>query len=79
MTPAAFTRQFCPVVLLQHAGLAVAGLGLLLGGCAEETRAAAAGPMPVTVLEMQPQNVPARIEVMAQAEEGARRRKRARG
>lgn len=71
MTPAAFTRQFLSRRPATR-WLAVAGLGLLLGGCAEEKPAPPPpGPMPVTVLEMQPQNVPARIEVMAQAE-GAR-------
>lgn len=45
----------------------------LLAGCSDNKGAAppAMGPMPVTVLEMQPQRVPSSIEIMAQTE-GAR-------
>lgn len=44
----------------------------LLAGCSDGKPAAPAmGPMPVTVLDMQPQTVPSSIEVMAQTE-GAR-------
>ncbi len=45
----------------------------LLAGCSDSKPAGAPpmGPMPVTVLEMQPQKVPSSIEVMAQTE-GAR-------
>jgi len=44
----------------------------LLVGCSDNKSAPPAmGPLPVTVLEMQPQSVPSSIEVMAQAE-GAR-------
>ena len=55
-------------------GLSFAALSLALAvaGCSGEKPAAPAmGPMPVTVLDMQPQRVPASIEVMAQTE-GAR-------
>lgn len=47
--------------------------GLLLAACSDKTAPAAPamGPMPVTVLDMQPQSVPTSIEVMAQTE-GAR-------
>lgn len=45
---------------------------LLLAGCSGEKPAAPAmGPLPVTVLDMQPQRVPTSVEVMAQTE-GAR-------
>lgn len=44
----------------------------LLAGCSDKPPAAPAmGPMPVTVLEVQPQRVPSSVEVMAQTE-GAR-------
>jgi len=45
----------------------------LLVGCSDNKSAAppAMGPMPVTVLEMQPQRVPSSVEIMAQTE-GAR-------
>lgn len=47
--------------------------GLLLAACSDKNAPAAPamGPMPVTVLDMQPQSVPTSIEVMAQTE-GAR-------
>lgn len=52
--------------------LAMACVGVLLTGCGEKKAdAPPQGPMPVTVLDMQPQKVPTRIEVMGQAE-GAR-------
>lgn len=52
--------------------LAAALGATLLGGCSDGKPAAPAmGPMPVTVLDMQPQTVPSSIEVMAQTE-GAR-------
>lgn len=47
-------------------------LGATLAGCSSEKPAAPPqGPMPVTVLEMQPRKVPTSIEIMAQTE-GAR-------
>lgn len=56
--------------------LPLVALLLVVGGCSEpETPAGppggGMGAMPVTILEMQPQNIPATIEVMAQTE-GAR-------
>jgi membrane fusion protein, multidrug efflux system len=54
--------------------LAASALGLtMLAGCSDNKPAAppAMGPLPVSVLEMQPQRVPASVEVMAQTE-GAR-------
>jgi membrane fusion protein, multidrug efflux system len=54
--------------------LGITALGTaLLAGCADKKpeAAPARGPMPVTVLEVQPQRVPSSVEVMAQTE-GAR-------
>ena len=55
------------------AWLAMACVGVVLAGCGEKKADAPPpqGPMPVTVLDMQPQKVPTRVEVMGQAE-GAR-------
>ncbi|MDR2837968.1 MAG: efflux RND transporter periplasmic adaptor subunit [Azonexus sp.] len=60
-----FAPFFSPVL--------AAALGLaLLAGCSEKPAAAPTpGPLPVTVLDMQPQRLPSYIEVMAQTE-GAR-------
>ncbi|MCE1182781.1 MAG: hypothetical protein LWW81_10835, partial [Rhodocyclales bacterium] len=57
----------------QQKKLALAlSLALSLIACSGEKPAAPAmGPMPVTVLEMQPQKAPTSIEIMAQTE-GAR-------
>lgn len=58
---------------LRPAAAAIASLALVLGlnacsGGSAPPAQAAMPPMPVTVLEMQPQNLPAAIELMAQTE-----------
>ena len=61
-------RRHALSILLSASALSAA----LLTGCGEsKTAPPPMGPMPVTVLEMQPQRVPSSIEVMAQTE-GAR-------
>ena len=69
-------RRFCSSSSCRPsrtAWLAMACAGALLAGCGEKKADAPPpqGPMPVTVLEMQPQKAPIRVEVMGQAE-GAR-------
>lgn len=52
--------------------LLMAALGSMIAGCSDNKPAAPAmGPLPVTVLAVQPQSVPSAIEIMAQTE-GAR-------
>lgn len=65
-------RQFFSSPSLS-AWLTMACVGVVLAGCSEKKADAPPpqGPMPVTVLDMQPQKVPTRVEVMGQAE-GAR-------
>lgn len=65
-------RQFFSSPSLS-AWLTMACVGVVLAGCGEKKADAPPpqGPMPVTVLDMQPQKVPTRVEVMGQAE-GAR-------
>ncbi|MDD2664185.1 MAG: efflux RND transporter periplasmic adaptor subunit [Dechloromonas sp.] len=68
MTPTFLPRRKIAVLI---ASTALCG-SLLLAGCSGEKPAAPAmGPLPVTVLDMQPQRVPTSVEVMAQTE-GAR-------
>ena len=59
--------------LLRRTTLSLILLASALGACSKSEQAAppAMGPMPVTVLEVQPQKIPTAIEVMAQTE-GAR-------
>ncbi|HJW24292.1 MAG TPA: efflux RND transporter periplasmic adaptor subunit [Rhodocyclaceae bacterium] len=65
---AAFLPRRPAIALLFTSAL----LGATLAGCSSEKPAVPAqGPMPVTVLEMQPKKVPTSIEIMAQTE-GAR-------
>ena len=62
------SRRFSLPVIFAASALSAA----LLAGCSDNKPAAPAmGPMPVTVLEVQPQRVPSSVEVMAQTE-GAR-------
>lgn len=69
MTPTAiFQRKMLPLVV----SVLIGALGV--AGCSGDKQAGgppAPGPMPVTVIEMQPQKVPTSIEIMAQTE-GAR-------
>ena len=66
--PSSSRFQYKPLSIVLAAALGAT----LLGGCSDGKPAAPAmGPMPVTVLDMQPQTVPSSIEVMAQTE-GAR-------
>lgn len=72
MTSGQTTRRSAPFRLLGAAALVSA----VLAGCSGSNAPAgpppgAMGPMPVTVLDMQPQTIPSSIEVMAQTE-GAR-------
>ncbi|MBK1681726.1 efflux RND transporter periplasmic adaptor subunit [Rhodocyclus tenuis] len=72
MTSGQTTRHSAPFRLLGAAALVSA----VLAGCSGSNAPAgpppgAMGPMPVTVLEVQPQTIPSSIEVMAQTE-GAR-------
>lgn len=66
--PSSRRFQYKPLSIVLAAALGAT----LLAGCSDGKPAAPAmGPMPVTVLDMQPQTVPSSIEVMAQTE-GAR-------
>ena len=66
--PSSSRFQYKPLSIVLAAALGAT----LLAGCSDGKPAAPAmGPMPVTVLDMQPQTVPSSIEVMAQTE-GAR-------
>lgn len=66
--PSSSRFQYKPLSIVLAAALSAT----LLAGCSDGKPAAPAmGPMPVTVLDMQPQTVPSSIEVMAQTE-GAR-------
>lgn len=67
MTPTFHLRQ--PRLMLAISALA--GAALLAGCSADKPAAPAMGPMPVTVIELQPQKVPSSVEIMAQTE-GAR-------
>ena len=61
----ALPRRFAQTLLLP----ALASVALLLGACSKaEAPPPAMGPLPVTVLEMQPRSVPNAIEIVAQTE-----------